>query len=77
MALFGPTMTCHAAGPQVAGHELRCQPGPNGGSVRPSSARGLGAPAADEDVDEAVATGEGAGLARRVARLQPLGALKG
>jgi tRNA-splicing ligase RtcB len=72
-------MTRFTAGPQVAGHELRRQLGPNGGSVRPSSARGLAerALAAHEDVDEVVATCERAGLARRVARLQPLGALKG
>ena len=47
--------------------------------MRASSARGLEAEAlaAYRDVDEVVATCERAGLARRVARLRPLGVMKG
>jgi len=47
--------------------------------VRAGSLRGLAeeAPFAYKDVDEVVATCEGAGLAKRVARLRPMGVVKG
>jgi tRNA-splicing ligase RtcB len=47
--------------------------------VRGSSWRGLAeeAPAAYKDVTEVVATSERAGLARTVARLVPIGVVKG
>jgi tRNA-splicing ligase RtcB len=48
-------------------------------AVRGASARGLAeeAPLAYKDVDEVVRVCELAGLARRVARLVPLGVVKG
>ena len=47
--------------------------------IRSPSARGVAeeAPGAYKDVDEVVAAAEGAGLARRVARLEPLVCIKG
>jgi tRNA-splicing ligase RtcB len=47
--------------------------------VRATSVRGLAeeAPFAYKDVDEVVVVCERAGLARRVARLRPLGVVKG
>ncbi len=52
---------------------------PAGVLVRASSDRGLAeeAPFSYKDVDEVVRTCEQAGLARRVARLVPLGVVKG
>ena len=47
--------------------------------MRASSVQGLAeeAPFAYKDVDEVVATCEVAGLARRIARLRPVGVVKG
>jgi tRNA-splicing ligase RtcB len=75
----GRTMSRHAAARQVHGDELRRELEAAGIAVRASSARGLAeeAPAAYKDVDEVVATCERAGLAQRVARLRPLGVVKG
>jgi tRNA-splicing ligase RtcB (3'-phosphate/5'-hydroxy nucleic acid ligase) len=75
----GRTMSRHAAMKQVKGNALRAQLEREGIAVRAASARGLAeeAPFAYKDVDEVVATCERAGLARRVARLRPLGVVKG
>ena len=80
--------TCHAAGRrmsrtrarrQIAGSELRRQLEADGIVVRCASNRGLAeeAPFAYKDVDRVVAVVEQAGLARRVARLEPIGVVKG
>lgn len=75
----GRTMSRHQAIRQVRGSDLRRQLEAEGIAVRAASARGLAeeAPIAYKDVDEVVATCERAGLARRVARLRPLGVVKG
>jgi tRNA-splicing ligase RtcB (3'-phosphate/5'-hydroxy nucleic acid ligase) len=75
----GRTLSRHAAARQVRAGELRRELRRLGISVRAPSDRGLveEAPAAYKDVDEVVATCERAGLARRVARLRPLGVVKG
>jgi tRNA-splicing ligase RtcB len=75
----GRMLSRHAAARQVRGEDLRRRLEAAGIAVRASSNRGLAeeAPAAYKDVDEVVATCEGAGLARRVARLRPLGVVKG
>jgi tRNA-splicing ligase RtcB len=75
----GRTMSRHAAAHQVRGETLRRQLEASGIAVRAGSARGLAeeAPMAYKDVDKVVAACEQAGLARRVARLRPLGVLKG
>ena len=75
----GRTMSRHAATRQVRGEELRRQLKAAGIAVRVSSDRGLAeeAPVAYKDVDEVVAICERAGLTRRVARLRPLGVVKG
>ncbi|MGK4578916.1 RtcB family protein [Kitasatospora sp. HPMI-4] len=79
---------CHGAGRvwsrhhalhMVRGEQLRGELEARGIAVRPSSWRGLAeeAPQAYKDVDEVAAVTEGAGLARVVARLVPLGVVKG
>ncbi len=75
----GRTMSRHAATKEIHGDELRSQLERAGIAVRAGSLRGLAeeAPFAYKDVDEVVATCEGAGLARRVARLRPIGVVKG
>ena len=75
----GRTMSRHAAARLVRGEDLRRQLEADGIAVRATSARGLAeeTPAAYKDVDEVVASCERAGLARRVARLRPLGVVKG
>lgn len=75
----GRRLSRHAAARQVRGGELRQALEARGIAVRAPSNRGLAeeAPAAYKDVDEVVATCERAGLARRVARLRPLGVVKG
>ena len=75
----GRTMSRHAAARRVAGRELRAQLEQAGISVRATSARGLAeeAPFAYKDVDAVVKACEQAGLARRVARLRPMGVVKG
>jgi tRNA-splicing ligase RtcB len=80
--------TCHGAGrrmsrtaarKRVSGGELRQQLESRGIVVRSPSAKGLAeeAPFAYKDVDRVVRVVERAGLARRVARLVPLGVVKG
>jgi len=75
----GRTMSRHAAIKKIDGATLRRQLENAGIAVRAGSMRGLAeeAPFAYKDVDEVVATCEGAGLAKRVARLRPLGVVKG
>lgn len=80
--------SCHGAGRvksrtasrrQVSGRALQRELATVGVEVRAASARVLAeeAPTAYKDVDEVVRTVERAGLARRVARLVPLGVVKG
>ncbi len=80
--------TCHGAGralsrtqarKRIRGDELKRQLESEGIRVRGASAKGLAeeAPFAYKDVDEVVATCERAGLAGRVARLIPVGVVKG
>lgn len=80
--------TCHGAGRTQSRHqavrsvdvkELRKELTRQGVRVRGSSARGLAeeAPTAYKDVDAVVEAAEGAGLCRKVARLVPLGVVKG
>jgi len=80
--------TCHGAGrrlsrtaarKQVSGGELRRELEARGIVVRCPSAKGLAeeAPLAYKDVDRVVRVVEQAGLARRVARLVPIGVVKG
>lgn len=75
----GRTMSRHAASRQIRGRELRAELEQAGIAVRGHSDRGLAeeAPFSYKDVDEVVATCEEAGLARRVARLRPIGVVKG
>jgi tRNA-splicing ligase RtcB len=75
----GRTMSRHAAARRVTGGELRTQLEASGIAVRPRSQRGLAeeAPFAYKDVDDVVATCEEAGLGRRVAKLRPIGVVKG
>jgi tRNA-splicing ligase RtcB len=80
--------TCHGAGRmmsrtaarrRVGGHELRRELESRGIVVRCPSPKGLAeeAPFAYKDVERVVEIVERAGLARRVARLVPLGVVKG
>jgi tRNA-splicing ligase RtcB len=80
--------TCHGAGRvrsrhqaarEVRAGQLRGELTAAGIAVRAGSARGLAeeAPLAYKDIDEVVAASEGAGLCRKVARLVPLGVVKG
>ena len=80
--------TCHGAGrhmsrtaakKQISGGDLRRQLEARGIVVRSPSNKGLAeeAPFAYKDVDAVVEVVERAGLARRVARLVPLGVVKG
>jgi len=80
--------TCHGAGRrlsrtavrrQVVGAELRQRLEAGGIVVRSQSMRGLAeeAPEAYKDVDRVVEVVERAGLAARVARLRPIGVIKG
>jgi tRNA-splicing ligase RtcB len=80
--------TCHGAGrrlsrtaarKQVQGAELRRELESRGIVVRCLSTKGLAeeAPFAYKDVDRVVRVVERAGLARRVARLSPIGVVKG
>jgi tRNA-splicing ligase RtcB len=64
---------------QVDGGALRKRLERQGIAVRASSARGLAeeAPEAYKDVEHVVGIVERAGLAARVARLHPIGVLKG
>jgi tRNA-splicing ligase RtcB len=75
----GRTLSRHAAARRTRGEDLRRELEASGIAVRAASARALAeeAPTAYKDVDEVVACCERAGLARRVARLRPLGVVKG
>ena len=72
-------MSRHAARRQVSGRDAPRELEAAGIAVRSHSMRGLAeeAPFSYKDVDEVVATCEHAGLARRVARLRPIGVVKG
>jgi tRNA-splicing ligase RtcB len=74
----GRTMSRHAARRRVRGAALSAQLEAAGISVRSRSPRALAeeAPFSYKDVDEVVVTCERAGLARRVARLRPIGVVK-
>lgn len=80
--------TCHGAGRvrsrkqatrEVRGHDPRRELEAQGIAVRGASRRGLAEemPTAYKDITAVVAAAEGAGLCRRVARLVPLGVVKG
>lgn len=80
--------TCHGAGRAqsrhqaargVSGKELRAEMERGGIAVRASSWRGLAeeTPDAYKDVSAVVEASEGAGLCRKVARLTPVGVVKG
>jgi tRNA-splicing ligase RtcB len=75
----GRVLSRHAAARQVRGETLRRELEATGVAVRASSLRGLAeeAPFAYKDVDEVVTVCVQAGLARRVARLRPVGVVKG
>ncbi|SDW97282.1 tRNA-splicing ligase RtcB [Saccharopolyspora shandongensis] len=75
----GRTLSRHQAVRTIDAHRLRRDLEHDGIVVRGSSARGLAeeAPTAYKDVDAVVAVAEGAGLCRRIARLVPLGVVKG
>lgn len=80
--------TCHGAGRTMSrtqakkavwGSDLRQELERRGIRVRAGSMAGLAeeAPAAYKDVDEVVATVAGAGIAKKVARLEPVAVIKG
>ncbi|HEY3087869.1 MAG TPA: RtcB family protein [Actinomycetes bacterium] len=84
----GFASTCHGAGRRqsrhqaargVGGKELRRSLEAQGIAVRGASWRGLAeeSPTAYKDVDEVVEVAERAGLCRKVARLVPVGVIKG
>lgn len=75
----GRTMSRHAARRRIGGRALKEKLEAAGIKVRAASYRGLAeeAPFSYKDVDEVVRTCERAGLARRVARLVPIGVVKG
>jgi tRNA-splicing ligase RtcB (3'-phosphate/5'-hydroxy nucleic acid ligase) len=72
-------MSRHAATRKIRGTVPRQELERAGIAVRCASLRGLAeeAPLAYKDVDEVVLTCERAGLARRIARLRPIGVVKG
>jgi tRNA-splicing ligase RtcB (3'-phosphate/5'-hydroxy nucleic acid ligase) len=75
----GRRMSRHQARRQIHGQQLRAELAQAGIEVRADSDRGLveETPDAYKDVDEVVATCQQAGLATRVARLRPVGVIKG
>jgi tRNA-splicing ligase RtcB len=75
----GRVMSRTQAKKERRGSEVRDELKRQGVEVRPGSVRLLAeeAPYAYKDVDEVVRVCEGAGLARRVARLRPIGVVKG
>jgi tRNA-splicing ligase RtcB len=75
----GRTLSRHAAKRQVTGGHLRRELEQQGIVVRCPTSAGLAeeAPIAYKDVDRVASVVEGAGLARRVARLRPLGVIQG
>jgi tRNA-splicing ligase RtcB len=72
-------MSRHEALRRVNGPRLQRQLEARGIAVRGASARGLAeeAPDAYKDVTAVVTAAEGSGLCRKVARLVPLGVVKG
>ncbi|RKN37086.1 RtcB family protein [Streptomyces hoynatensis] len=75
----GRVRSRHGAAREIGGGRLRADLESRGIAVRGTTARGLAeeAPTAYKDIDAVVAATESAGLARRVARLVPLGVVKG
>ncbi|MFF9624337.1 RtcB family protein [Streptomyces griseosporeus] len=75
----GRVLSRHQAARETTGKEVRDRLEAAGIAVRPRSLRGLSeeTPEAYKDVTEVVAASEGAGLCRTVARLVPLGVVKG
>jgi len=75
----GRVMSRHAARRRIGGRRLRADLEAHGIAVRPQSWRGLAeeAPFSYKDVDEVTEVCERAGLATRVARLRPVGVVKG
>ena len=75
----GRTMSRAAAKRQIFGTELRHRLEAQGIEVRAGSMSGLAeeAPEAYKDIDEVVRVVQGAGLARRVARMRPIAVMKG
>ncbi len=75
----GRTMSRTAARKKVWGHDLREQLEAEGIAVRASSMKGLAeeAPLAYKDVSRVVESVHGLGIAKKVARLEPLGVIKG
>jgi tRNA-splicing ligase RtcB len=80
--------TCHGAGrtmsrtqarKEVWGHDLREELEAGGITVRAGSMKGLAeeAPLAYKDVSRVVETVDGLGIAHKVARLEPMGVIKG
>jgi tRNA-splicing ligase RtcB (3'-phosphate/5'-hydroxy nucleic acid ligase) len=69
----------HEPARSITGRELRHRLERQGIAVRAASARGLAeeAPSACKDITQVVEAAEGAGLCRKVARLVPLGVVKG
>ena len=75
----GRVMSRHQAARSITGPQLRRQLEGRGIAVRGASSRGLAeeTPEAYKDVTQVVAAAEAAGLGRKVARLVPLGVVKG
>ncbi|WP_281174179.1 RtcB family protein [Amycolatopsis taiwanensis] len=75
----GRTRSRHAAARETKGRRLRDELEAHGIAVRGTSWQGLAeeAPAAYKDIDAVIDTAVGAGLCRKVARLVPLGVVKG
>lgn len=75
----GRAMSCARASRAITGSELRRQLASQGIVVRCPSTKGLAeeAPFAYKDVEHVVDVVERASLARRVARLVPIGVVKG
>jgi tRNA-splicing ligase RtcB len=75
----GRVLSRHAATRQIHGQTLRDQLEARGVAVRGKSMRGLAeeAPFAYKKIDQVVHACEQAGLARRIARLRPVGVVKG
>jgi tRNA-splicing ligase RtcB len=75
----GRRLSRHAASRQFRYDEVTRNLAQLGIVVRSASREGVTeeAPGAYKDVDEVVRVAEGAGLTRRVARLRPLGVVKG
>jgi tRNA-splicing ligase RtcB (3'-phosphate/5'-hydroxy nucleic acid ligase) len=75
----GRMLSRHQAARSITGAELKRQLEDRGIAVRGASERGLAeeTPRAYKDVTQVVEAAEGAGLCRKVARLVPLGVVKG